>query len=229
MQELVQNSNAATLAAGELKDKLSVIGTAITATTGESILAPFLDDEGAINATLISEAFSTMSSSQIDDLFKQLQDDIKPSKDALLEFNKALQNYQKELRNADSTDDSFQNSIEQLKSALDNLEGKIDNSTYEQYSEAIEEISQVMPNAKEKTAETTAEVAKLAENLDKVASKDLTNLESLNNAAFKAKNTAGAAAGSEKVVDKFQEGMDSQAHIQNILNTLNAVQQLAFA
>jgi uncharacterized protein YkwD len=38
-----------------------------------------------------------------------------------------------------------------------------------------------------------------------------------------------AAEDSNKVAGAFQEGMGSQAHIQNILNTFNALQQLTFA
>jgi hypothetical protein len=106
LQELVQNSNAATMAADKLKESLSVIGTGITATTGESILAPFLDSEGAVNATLLSEALQNMSQSEVAEMFSHIQEDIKPARESLLEFNKALQNYQQELRNAHSTDDS---------------------------------------------------------------------------------------------------------------------------
>ena len=229
LQELVQNSNAATMAADKLKDSLSVIGTGITATTGESILAPFLDSEGAVNATLLSEALQNMSQSEVADMFSHIQEDIKPAREGLLEFNKALQNYQQELRNADSTDNSWSQSVANLQVALDHLKGKIDPSTYERYEQAIEEISQVTKNAGDKTAETTAEVAKLADGLEKVAAKDLTNLDQLNKDAFQAKNTQMAAADSNKVAGAFQEGMDSQAQIQGILNTLNAVQQLTFA
>ena len=228
LQELVQNSNAATMAADKLKDSLSVIGTGITATTGESILAPF-DSEGAVNATLLSEALQNMSQSEVADMFSHIQEDIKPAREGLLEFNKALQNYQQELRNADSTDNSWSQSVANLQVALDHLKGKIDPSTYERYEQAIEEISQVTKNAGDKTAETTAEVAKLADGLEKVAAKDLTNLDQLNKDAFQAKNTQMAAADSNKVAGAFQKGMDSQAQIQGILNTLNAVQQLTFA
>jgi hypothetical protein len=38
-----------------------------------------------------------------------------------------------------------------------------------------------------------------------------------------------AAEDSNKVAGAFQKGMDSQAQIQGILNTVNAVQQLTFA
>ena len=106
LQELVQNSNAATMAADKLKDSLSVIGTGITATTGESILAPFLDSEGAVNATLLSEALQNMSQSEVADMFSHIQEDIKPAREGLLEFNKALQDYQQELRKTNSTDDN---------------------------------------------------------------------------------------------------------------------------
>jgi hypothetical protein len=106
LQELVQNSNAATMAADKLKDSLSVIGTGITATTGESILAPFLDSEGAVNATLLSEALQNMSQSEVAEMFSHIQEDIKPAREGLLEFNRALQDYQQELRKADGTDDS---------------------------------------------------------------------------------------------------------------------------
>ena len=72
-------------------------------------------------------------------------------------------------------------------------------------------------------------MAKLADGLEKVAAKDLTNLNQLNNDAFQAKNTQMAAKDSNKVAGAFQEGMGSQAHIQEILDTFNAVQQLTFA
>jgi rubrerythrin len=229
LQELVQNSNAATMAADKLKDSLSVIGTGITATTGESILAPFLDSEGAVNATLLSEALQNMSQSEVADMFSHIQEDIKPAREGLLEFNKALQDYQQELRKTDSTDDSWNQSLANLKATLDNLQGKIDPSTYERYEQAVNEIAEVTDKAGDKTAETTAEVAKLADGLEKVAAKDLTNLDQLNKDAFQAKNTQMAAEDSNKVAGAFQEGMDSQAQIQGILNTVNAVQQLTFA
>ena len=229
LQELVQNSNAATMAADKLKDSLSVIGTGITATTGESILAPFLDSEGAVNATLLSEALQNMSQSEVADMFSHIQEDIKPAREGLLEFNKALQDYQQELRKTNSTDDNWNQSLANLRATLDNLQGKIDPSTYERYEQAVNEIAEVTDKAGDKTAETTAEVAKLADGLEKVAAKDLTNLDQLNKDAFQAKNTQMAAEDSNKVAGAFQEGMGSQAHIQEILNTLNAVQQLTFA
>lgn len=229
LQELVQNSNAATMAADKLKESLSVIGTGITATTGESILAPFLDSEGAVNATLLSEALQNMSQSEVAEMFSHIQEDIRPARESLLEFNKALQDYQQELRNANSTDDSWSQSLSNLKATLDNLEGKIDPSTYERYEQAVNEIAEVTDKAGDKTAETTAEVAKLADGLEKVAAKDLTNLDQLNKDAFQAKNTQMAAEDSNKVAGAFQEGMGSQAYIQEILNTMNAVQQLTFA
>lgn len=229
LQELVQNSNAATMAADKLKDSLSVIGTGITATTGESILAPFLDSEGAVNATLLSEALQGMSQTEIADMFSHIQDDIKPARESLLEFNKALQDYQQELRNADSTDNTWNQSLDNLKATLLNLKDYIDPSTYERYEQAVNDIAEVTKNAGDKTAETTAEVAKLADGLEKVAAKDLTNLDQLNKNAFQAKNTQMAAKDSNKVAGAFKEGMGSQAQIQEILNTLNAVQQLTFA
>lgn len=229
LQELVQNSNAATMATDKLKESLSIIGTGITATTGEGILAPFLDSEGAVNATLLSEALQNMSQSEVADMFSHIQEDIKDAREGLLEFNKALQDYQQELRKTDSTDDSWNQSLNNLKATLLNLKDYIDPATYERYEQAVNEISQVTENAGDKTAETTAEVAKLADGLEKVAAKDLTNLDQLNKDAFQAKNTQMAAEDSNKVAGAFQEGMGSQAHIQEILNTFNAVQQLTFA
>lgn len=229
LEEMIQNSNAATMAANELKETLSVIGTAITATTGESVLAPFLDSEGAVNATLLSETLQKMSQSEVAELFGNIQQDIQPIREGLLEFNKALQAYQQELRNTASNETTWTEKVQILEDALYNLQGKIDPDTYQRYTEAVIDIIQVTDEAGDKTAETTAEVAKLAEGLEKIAGKDLTNLDQLNNAAFKAKNTQSAAADSQKVAGAFQEGMNSQGQIQGILNTLNAVQQLTFA
>lgn len=229
LEEMIQNSNAATTAANELKETLSVIGTAVTATTGESILAPFLDSEGAVNATLLSETLQKMSQSEVTELFGNIQQDIQPAREGLLEFNKALQAYQQELRNTASNETTWTEKVQILEDALYNLQGKIDPDTYQRYIEAVTDIVSVTDDAGDKTAETTAKVAKLAEGLEKVAGKDLTNLDQLNNAAFKAKNTQSAAADSQKVAGAFQEGIDSQKQIQGILNTLNAVQQLTFA
>lgn len=229
LEEMIQNSNAATMAANELKETLSVIGTAVTATTGESVLAPFLDSEGAVNATLLSETLQKMSQSEVAELFGNIQQDIQPAREGLLEFNKALQAYQQELRNTASSEATWTEKVQILEDALYNLQGKIDPDTYQRYVEAVSDIILVTDDAGNKTAETTAEVAKLAEGLEKVAGKDLTNLDQLNSAAFKAKNTQSAAADSRKVAGAFQEGIDSQGQIQGILNTLNAVQQLTFA
>ena len=229
MEELVQNSNAATLAAGKLKDNLSTIGTAITALSGDNTLPPFLDEEGAVNASELMKILQEMNNIEIKDFFSKIEDKIAPVKKDLLDFNAAIQNYQKELNNTNATSESFNNAVDQMRAALDRLDGQLDTDTYSEYRKKVDDISQVTKTAKDDTAKLARETAELATQLEKVTEKDLKNLDYLDQQAFNVKNPQSAATDSDKTRRAFQEGMDSQAQVQNILNTLNAVQQLTFA
>lgn len=229
LAEMIQNSNAATMAADELKNNLSTIGTAIAAISGDNTLPPFLDEQGAVNASELMKILQQMDNIQIRDFFSDLEDKIGPVKKDLLDFNSALQNYQKELNNADSTSKSFETAINEMKAALDKLQGELDVDTYNRYEQALDEISNKATDAKGDTSRLAIETAKLAEELAKVSEKDLRNLDHLDQQAFKVKTANSAAEDSGKVAGAFKEGMSSQNQIKEVLDTLNAVQQLAFA
>lgn len=229
LAEMVQNSNAATMAANELKNNLSTIGTAITAISGDNTLPPFLDEQGAVNASELMKILQQMDNIQIRDFFSDLEDKIGPVKKDLLDFNSAIQKYQKELNNADSTSESFENAINEMKVALDKLQGELDVDTYSRYEQALDEISNKATDAKGDTSKLAIETAKLAEELAKVSEKDLRNLDHLDQQAFKVKTAGSAAEDSGKVAEAFKEGMNSQNQIKEVLDTFNAVQQLIFA
>ena len=230
MQELVQNSNAATLAAGELKKELEQVGTGVVAALGENGFEDFVDQFGAINQSLLTEYLKNNPEEKLADLFSNMVEKIQPAREAVLNFNKALQDHQKNLDQYGFESEEAAESASRLRDALTDLKDRVNGDTIDRYANALSEIENNADNASEETAKLTGETARLVEELDELDKKDISNIrEGLSNTSFRSLNSQSAATDSDKTRRAFQEGMDSQAQVQNILNTLNAVQQLTFA
>ena len=230
LEELVQNGNAATMAADQLKKELEQVGTGIVAALGENGFEDFVDQFGAINQSLLTEYLKNNPKEKLADLFSNMAEKVQPAKEAVLNFNKALQDHQKTLDQYGFESEEAAESADRLKDALTDLKDRINGDTIDHYANALSEIENNADNASEETAKLTGETARLVEELDEFDKKNVGNIrEGLSNTSFRFLNAQSAASDTGKVANAFKTGMGDQSNIKNLLDTVNAVQQLTFA
>lgn len=230
LEELVQNGNAATLAAEQLKTELEQVGTAISSVLDKNGFEDFTDEFGAINQTLFADFLKNNPTQQVSELFSNISEKTKAAKQAVIDFNKELQNHQQILDKYGFESEEVTASQKRLSDALAQLNDKVNGETIEHYSLALDDINADAENAAEGTAKLTGETARLIENLEKLEKQDVNKLrEGLSNTGFKYKNAQMAAGDSDLVAGAFKKGISSQAKTKEILDAFNAVQQLTFA
>lgn len=232
---MVQNANAATQAQGELKTQLESVGTVIGSVFGDRFKAPFLDDAGGINATALIEGLKTAN-------LADSKDSIKETREELLKFNQGLQEYQSELNKSEDEDKDFENSLQRMSESLQHLENYMEPGLYNRLSSVFKDLSESsdLGNASIEEITTTikqfeGETGRVIEFLDKLSNKELSTQEienfikKLEELAFKAKNTEGAAEGSNKVGASFLGAAEKQLNVKDIVDIVANIGQLSFA
>lgn len=224
LQELIQNGNAATIAAEKLDQALSATGVGIASLLDKDF-TPFLS-EGIVNVSQLMEKLKELSEEEKKDLFANLKSKLEPAKEGLLEFNKALQEYQNQLRNAEKSGQIFSGSTQQLEQSLEKLKPYLSGEQYTEYNAAIKQIGKNQKEAGTQTAALTGKTARLIEELERLSQIDLKKLDQAN---LNQLNTDTAAIDSSKLAESFKQGMSSQDGVQQIINIVGALGQLSFA
>ena len=230
LENLVQNGNAATAAAEELKVGLEQVGTGITSVLGESGFEDFIDEFGAINQSLLNDFLNKQGPNAYQKLFGELKENLRLAEADLTKFNKALQNYQQTLDQYGFESEEVADSTRELKVAFDELQNSLNGETLDRYGQALGEIENGSEEASEEIIKLTSDSARLIEHIHELRNRDFKPVrDNLSQQSFGYRNAQMAFDDDEKVAQAFKKGMTKQADVKNIIDALNAVQSLTFA
>ena len=234
LKEMVQNANAATQAQGELKTQLESVGTVLGSVFNDKYASPFLDDAGGINAAVAIE--------KLKGGLGDTKDAIQTTKEELLKFNQGLQEYQSELNKSEDEDKDFSNSLQMMSESLQVLKNYMEPSLYNRLNNVFKDLGESfdLGNASIEEITTTikqfeGETGRVIEFLDKLSNKELSTQEienfikKLEELAFKAKNTEGAAEGSNKLGASYLKAAEKQLNIKDVVDMIANIGQLSFA
>jgi len=240
LADMVNNSNAAEQAMQNFRDTLDTMGVSLgNILKGGNKITPFMDEFGAINATELSEELRSMSDKDLTKALTDFQSKMADSREIIQDFGNDVMTFQNKINRTDffekikSGEINLKEETEELKKSLGNLKNTLSPDTYNRYKEILDKIANSTNKADEITDELVGDVTRLTEKLKNASINNAQEIKNFEEKAGKelttAYNAQNAADDTAKIGQKYKEGYADQENIQNILNTLNAVQQLTFA
>jgi len=240
LADMVNNSNAAEQAMQNFRDTLDTMGVSLgNILKGGNKITPFMDDFGAINATELSEELRSMSDKDLTKALTDFQSKMNNSQNSIKEFSNNLMIFQNKinqtdfLKNIKSGEIDLKNETQDLIRSFNDLKDVLSPDTYNRYKEILDKITNSTNNTDEMTDELVGDVTRL---IEKLKNANINNIQEIKNFEEKAGkelttayNAQNAADDTTKIGQKYKEGYADQKNIQNILDTVNAVQQLTFA
>ena len=212
--EMIAHTNDLTKAQQEYNDQMSKVGAIASATFDDKLMAPF-EQEDAVNYQMLSEELKNWNN-----ILEGSGEKIAQAKEEWKEFQNALQT-----QNIQIITEKWQE--------LENIFGGTPFG--EKVKAELEKIKAGSIDANESLADLTGGAQRLLELLESYKSGDLRaedfikELEKLDqlNARVKMKETT--VEGDQRLAEVSSEGMDSQQQIKQIVDTVGALGQLAFA
>ena len=216
LAEMIKNTNDLTLAQEKLETQLNAVGATVATTFDNKWLAPFRED-GVVNYTLVIDAL------------KGLQGELEGSGQSISKMHELLDQFQKDLTESPVN-------INQVKESWALLEETLGQTSYgKEVSEFLKNLKTDADLTGEEFTKLTNKTKNLFEALGSFKNGDLTvdqlikKLEEIDKLNSNVELKKVTTQGSIGVAEVSSEGMDSQQQIKQIVDTVGALGQLAFA
>ena len=212
--EMIAHTNDLTKAQQEYNDQMSKVGAIASATFDDKLMAPF-EQEDAVNYQMLSEELKNWNN-----ILEGSGEKIAQTKEEWKEFQDTLQT-----QNIQIITEKWQE--------LENIFGGTPFG--EKVKAELEKIKAGSTDANESLADLTGGAQRLLELLESYKSGDLRaedfikELEKLDQLNANVEMKKSTVEGTQKVAGAVEQGIDSQQQIKQIVDTVGALGQLAFA